>query len=183
MDVHQEAMAVASVAQAQGAEGIALGTSGTRLCALDKRLRPLRSKSQQLISIYDAGPCGCGRSRDLMKQGAACGVVAPSGLPKQAGDWVTTDRRDAMPLARLRRVGDLTPVDVPTVADDAIRDSSRAREETLRELKAATWRLKAFVLRHALRSPRSWAPGPPAWAQRGGLASPSQAIGPHPAPM
>ena len=49
------------------------------------------------------------------------------------------------------RSGDLTPVSAPAVDDAAIRDLSRAREDTLRELQAATLRRKAFVLRHALR--------------------------------
>jgi len=40
-----------------------------------------------------------------------------------------------MPLARLMRSGALTPVDVPTVDDDAIRDLSRAREAALRGLQ------------------------------------------------
>jgi transposase len=73
-------------------------------------------------------------------------------IPKKPGDRVTTDRRDARQLARLMRSGDLTPVDVPAVDDAAIRDLSRAREETLRDLQAATLRRKAFVLRHAIRS-------------------------------
>jgi len=50
------------------------------------------------------------------------------------------------------RSGDLTPVYGPAVDDAAIRDLSRAREETLRDLKAAQLRRKAFVLRHASRS-------------------------------
>jgi len=72
-------------------------------------------------------------------------------IPNTAGDRGKPDRRDAMPLARLLRSGDLTPVDVPTVADEAIRDVSRAREDTLRELQAAKLRLKAFWLRHDIR--------------------------------
>ena len=42
------------------------------------------------------------------------------------------------------RSGDLTPVYVPQVEDEAIRDLSRAREDTIRDLKAAKFRLKAF---------------------------------------
>jgi transposase len=49
---------------------------------------------------------------------------------------VKTDRRDAVQLARLRRSGDLTPVYIPKEEDEAIRD-----------LKAAKFRLKAFLLR------------------------------------
>jgi transposase len=77
--------------------------------------------------------------------------VAPSLIPKKAGDRVKTDRRDAVQLARLRRSGALTPVSVPQVEDEAIRDRSRAREEAIRDLKAAKFRLKAFLLRHDIR--------------------------------
>jgi transposase len=55
-------------------------------------------------------------------------------------------------LARLLRSGDLTPVYVPHVEDEAIRDRTRAREETLGDIKAAKSRLKAFLLRHDIRS-------------------------------
>jgi transposase len=67
-------------------------------------------------------------------------VVAPSLIPKKAGDRVQTDRRDVVPWARLMRSGDLTPVYVPTVEDEAIRDLSRAREEAMGDLKAAKFR-------------------------------------------
>jgi transposase len=72
-------------------------------------------------------------------------------MPKKPGDRVTTDRRDARQLARLMRSGDLTPVSVPAVDDEAIRDLRRAWEETLRDLQAAKWRRTAFVLRHDIR--------------------------------
>jgi transposase len=54
-------------------------------------------------------------------------------------------------LARLARSGDLTAVYVPKVEDEAIRDLSRAREDTLSDLKDAQCRLKAFLLRHDIR--------------------------------
>jgi transposase len=56
-----------------------------------------------------------------------------------------------VPLARLARSGDLTAVDVPRVADAAIRDLARAREDTVSELKGAEYRLKAFWLGHDSR--------------------------------
>lgn len=61
----------------------------------------------------------------------------------------------------------------------AIRDVRRARDETRRDLQAATWRLNAFVLRHASRSTgrAHGSPAPPAVAQRGGQSSPSAAHG------
>jgi transposase len=138
MDVHKESIAVAYVARAHGAELVSLGTIGTRQCDIDKLIRQLRSKSKELVFVYEAGPCGYWLYCYLMKQGYVCWVVAPSLIPKKAGDRVKTDRRDAaMPLARLMRSGDLTPVYGPAVDDEAIRDLRRARAETLRDLKAA----------------------------------------------
>jgi transposase len=54
------------------------------------------------------------------------------------------------------------PVSVPTVEDAAIRDLGRAREEASRDLKTATCRRQAFVLRHAMRSTgrAPWNPAP-----------------------
>ena len=151
LDVHKDSIAVAYVAKDHDAEVIYLGTSGTRQCDIDQLVRKLQAKAQHLVFIYEAGPCGYGLSRELTTQGHVCWVVAPSLMPKKAGDRVKTDRRDAVQLARLMRSGDLTPVDVPAVQDDAMRDLSRAREDALHDLKTAKFRLKAFLLRHAIR--------------------------------
>jgi transposase len=150
-DVHQASIAVAAVGQDHGAAGVSLGTIGTRPCDLDTRLRPLHSKAKHLVFGSEAGPCGAWLSRSLPKRGPDCWVVAPSLIPKKAGDRVNPDRRDARQLARLRRSGALTPVDVPPVEDAAIRDVSRAREDSIRALKAAKYRLTAFRWRQAIR--------------------------------
>jgi transposase len=55
-----------------------------------------------------------------------------------------------MEIARMLRAGDLTPVYVPTVADEAIRDLCRARDATQFTLRAAKLRLKSFLLRLGL---------------------------------
>jgi transposase len=151
LDVHKEAIAVAYVGQAHDAEVIYLGPIGTRQADLDQLVRKLHAKATHLVFVYEAGPCGYWLSRSLTKQGHRCWVVAPSLIPQKAGDRVTTDRRDAVPLARLMRSGELTPVDVPAVADEAIRDLSRAREDALRDLTAAKLRLKAVRLRRDIR--------------------------------
>jgi transposase len=108
MDVHKDSMAVAYVAQDHGAEVTYLGTIGTRQCDIDDLTRTLQSKAKQLVFVYEAGPCGSWLSRDLTKKGHRCWVVAPSLIPTKAGDRVNTDRRDAVPRARLMRSGDLT---------------------------------------------------------------------------
>jgi transposase len=178
MDVHKESIAVAYVAQDHGAEVVSLGTIGTRQCDIDTLLRHLQSKGQQLVFDYEAGPCGSWLYRYLMKKGSVCWVVAPSLIPTKPGDRVKTDRRDARQLARLMRSGDLTPVYVPAVDDEAIRDLSRAREETLRDLKAAKLRLKAFLLRHDIRytGRANWSPAHLRWLSEVVCPTPAQHI-------
>jgi transposase len=144
MDVHQASIAVASIAHDHGAEVTYLGTIGTRPAAIDHIVRTRQSKATPLMFVYAAGPCGDWLYRHLSQKGDHCWVVAPAFIPKQAGDRVKTDRRDAVPLARLMRSGDLTPVDVPQVDDEAIRELTRAREETIGDIKAAQSRRQAF---------------------------------------
>jgi transposase len=178
MDVHQDSIAVASVAQDHGAEVTSLGTVGTRQYDIDHLVRKRPSKAKHLVFVDEAGPCGSWLSRYLTQTGDHCCVVAPSLIPKQSGDRVTTDRRDAAQLARLRRSGDLTPVYVPTIEDEAIRDLSRAREDTIGDLKAAKFRLKAFLLRHDSRytGRATWNPTPLRWLSDVVCPTPAQQI-------
>src|SRR6266540_2978842 len=165
MDVHQASMAVADVAKAYHAEVVSLGTIGTRQGDIDTLIRTRHSQRQPLLFVYEAGPCGSWRSRSRPTKGLVCWVVAPSMIPKKAGDRVKTHRREAIHLARLMRAGELTPVDVPQVEDEAIRDRSRARDEALRDLKAAKDRLQALLLRPDIRSTgqATWNPAPRRW--------------------
>jgi len=171
-------MAVPYIAHAHDAEVVYLGTIGTRQYDLATLSRTRPSTRTPLGFVYDAGPCGSWLSRDLSRKGSVCWVMAPSMIPKTAGDRVNTDRRDAIPLARLMRSGELTPVDVPAVEDAAIRDRSRARADVRRDLKAAQWRLKAFWRRHDLRSTgrATWGPAHLRWLSEVVCPTPAQQI-------
>jgi transposase len=178
MDVHKDSIAVAYVAEDHPPDVVFLGAMGTRQCDIDQLLRQLQSKRQHLVFVYEAGPCGYWLYRELTKKGHVCGVVAPSWIPPKAGDRVKTNRRDAVPLARLMRSGDLTPVYVPQVEDEAIRDLSRAREDAIRDLKAAKCRLNACLLRHAIRDPgrATWRPAHLRWLSEVVCATPAPPI-------
>jgi transposase len=178
LDVHKESIAVAYVAKDHDAEVIYLGTIGTRQCDIDHLIRKMQSKAKHLVFVYEAGPCGYWLYRYLTKKGYDCWVVAPSLIPKKPGDRVKTDRRDAVQLARLMRSGDLTRVYVPTVEDEAIRDLTRAREDTLRDLKSAKFRLKAFLLRQDIRyvGRANWNPAHLRWLSEVVCPTPAQQI-------
>jgi transposase len=178
LDVHKDSLAVASIAQEHGAEVIYLGAIGTRQCDIDQLLRKMPSKATPLIFVYEAGPWGYWLYRYLTKKGDDGWVVAPSLVPKKAGDRVKTDRRDAMQLARLARSGDLTVVYVPKVEDEAIRDLTRAREDTLSALQDAKFRLQAFLLRHDIRytGRAHWSPAHLRWLSEVVCPTPAQQI-------
>ena len=147
LDVHKDSVAVA-YAQGQSADPpVFVGEIGSLQADLDKLIRRLQGKTPELVFAYEAGPCGYVLHRYLTGKGFACQVVAPSLIPKKPGDQVKTDRRDAIDLARLLRSGDLTPVYVPTVDDEALRDLCRARDAARLTMKNAKLRLKAFLLR------------------------------------
>src|SRR5439155_1543682 len=122
--------------------------------------------------------CGYWLYRYLTKKGRKCWGVAPSQIPQKAGDRVKTERRDAMQLARLLRSGDLTPIYVPAVEDEAIRDLVRAREDALKDGKAAKVRLKAFLLRQDIRyeGRATWGPAHLRWLAQVVCATPAQQI-------
>jgi transposase len=76
------------------------------------------------------------------------------------------------------RSGDLTPIYIPSVEDEAIRDLSRAREDAIRDLRAAKVRLKAFLLRHDIRytGRATWGPAHLRWLSEVICATPAQPI-------
>ncbi len=178
LDVHKESIAVAYGSEEREAEVVFLGTIGTRQCDIDKLSRKLQAKGKTLHFVYEAGPCGYWLYRYLTKKTLKCWVVAPSSIPKKAGDRVKTDRRDAVQRARLLRSGDLTPVYVPAVEDEAIRDLVRAREDALKDIKAAKARLKAFLLRQDIRyeGRANWGPAHLRWLAEVVCPTPAQQI-------
>lgn len=178
LDVHKDSIAVAYAPEDRSVDIVSLGTIGTRQCDIDKLLRHLSSHGQKLLFIYEAGPCGYWLYRYLTKKGYTCWVVAPSLIPRKAGDRVKTDRRDAATLVRVMRAGDLTPVYVPRPEDEAIRDISRAREDAVKDLKSAKFRLKSFLLRQDIRyeGKANWGPAHLRWLASVVCQTPAQQI-------
>lgn len=100
--------------------------------------------------VYEAGPTGFGLARSLTSAGVECLVAAPSKLQRPCGDRVKTDARDALHLARLLRLGEITPVRVPSVSQEAARDLVRAREDARADLMRARHRIGKMLLRQGI---------------------------------
>jgi transposase len=94
----------------------------------------------------------------------------------RAGDRVKTDRRDAMMLAKLHCVGELTPIWIPDAAHEAMRDLARATAG--RVLSKARQHLQSFLLRQdqIYRGVRAWTLAYRRWLTTVRFAHPAQQI-------
>jgi transposase len=159
LDVHKADIVVAVAEGGLRGEVRDYGRIVNTPAALERLARKLGHDGVKLRFCYEAGPCGYGIQRQLSALGHECVVVAPSLIPKRAGDRIKTDRRDAASLARLDRAGELTPVWVPDAGHEAMRDLVRARLDAVQALRRARQQLSGFLLRQGCHY------GRPAWTK------------------
>ena len=130
LDVHKDSIDIAAAEAGRDGEVRHIGSIGGDLVALDKTLRKLISRGQPLHIVYEAGPCGFVIWRHLSAHLSA--------RPRSS-------RRRPFPSARATasRPTGATPscshvwrapascgaVRVPDVADEAVRDLVRARDD------------------------------------------------------
>ncbi|MCP5091006.1 MAG: IS110 family transposase [Gammaproteobacteria bacterium] len=153
LDVHKSSISIAYAA-ADGSDPVFYGkTAGSNLSA-ERALAKLRKKlgveKEDLRICYEAGPTGFILVRRLIQLNYDCIVIAPSKIPQKPGDKVKTDKKDARKLARLLRAGELEPIHIPSVDDEAIRDLCRARTDAVQARSRAKKQLLGFMLRNGM---------------------------------
>ncbi|MCW2132052.1 Transposase [Arthrobacter sp. VKM Ac-2550] len=123
---------------------------------------------EQLPGTYEAGPTGFWLARTLAAAGIDCQVAAPSRLLRAPGDRIKTDKRDALSLARMLRLGEIVSVRVPTPGQEAARDLSRAHAVAVKDLTHARQRINAMLLRQGIVYPEDshWTREHTAWLGR-----------------
>src|SRR5271156_4094370 len=175
MEHHSEAFVALDTAKLRNAVAIAdagragevryLGEIDNTEAETRKLVAKLASKHARLTFCYEAGPTGYGLYRLNKSIGHDCIVVAPSLIPKKAGDRVKTNRRDAVGLAKVLRAGELTAVWVPDERHEAMRDLSRAREAARKDLKGKRQQVSSFMLRLGRHEPgkKAWGPAHMSW--------------------
>jgi transposase len=142
LDVHARSVVAAAI------DGVTGELVQARLSPSHDHIRSWIGKLTGPVAVvYEAGPTGFGLYRALSAAGMRCVVAAPSKLQRPSGDRVKTDARDAVHLARLLRLGEITPVAVPSVEQEAARDLVRAREDCRGDLMRARHRLSKLLLR------------------------------------
>jgi transposase len=115
LDTHKKFLEVAFIEDNRDAKPVNLEPINGTKPALQKLVRQFESKhaGSTLHFVYEAGPCGYWIYRFLTSMGHCCYVVAPSLIPKKAGELIKTDKRNALKLALLLRSGDMQPIYVP----------------------------------------------------------------------
>jgi transposase len=131
-----------------------LGEVDAAASCMRQVIQRIAAKFDRANFCYEAGPTGYGLYRLIRSLGHECIVVAPSLIPRKPGDWVKTNRRDAVSLARLLRAGELTAVWVPDEGHEAMRDVVRARAATVESLLVHRQQVSAFILKHDRIYPR-----------------------------
>src|SRR5215831_12669944 len=95
LDVHKDGIVVAVAEGGLRGEVRDYGRIANTPAALQRLARKLGQDGLTLHFCYEAGPCGYGIQRQLSAHRHECVVVAPSLIPRRAGDRIKTDRRDA----------------------------------------------------------------------------------------
>jgi transposase len=163
LDVHARSVAAAAI------DGVTGELVQARLSPSHDEIRSWVEGLPGPVAVtYEAGPTGFGLSRALNAVGVRCVVAAPSKLQRPSGDRVKTDARDAIHLARLLRLDEVTPVVVPTVAQETARDLVRAREDCRGDLMRARHRLSKLLLRQGIvySGGQAWTGAHDAWLRR-----------------
>src|SRR5215472_3288489 len=88
LDVHKEWIVVAIAEGGTRGEVREYGRIANTAAVLLRLAGKLGREGVELRFCYEAGPCGYGIQRQLSALGHECIVVAPSLIPKRAGDRV-----------------------------------------------------------------------------------------------
>ena len=163
LDVHARSVAAAAI------DGETGELVQARLTPAHDHIRSWIKELPGPVAVtYEAGPTGFGLYRALTAAGVRCEVAAPSKLQRPCGDRVKTDKKDALHLAKLLRLDEITSVAVPTVAQETARDLVRAREDARGDLMRARHRLSKLLLRHGIvySEGEAWTGRHDAWLRR-----------------
>jgi transposase len=148
LDVHKDSITLAVLPAA--------AKTPTRVERLPNDLPKLKRRVERLArdgalrACYEASGAGYVLHRAMRDWGYHCDVIAPSLIPKRPGVQRKHDKYDASDLARLYRAGELTPVRIPTEAEERVRDVVRCRETFQRAILKSRHYILKFLARRGL---------------------------------
>jgi transposase len=108
---------------------------------------------QKVAFAYEAGPTGYGLYDGLKAEAYTCLVVAPSMVPKAAGERVKTNRRDSRKLSENLRGGQLKSIHIPSTRYRELRHLTQLRDTFVSEVVAMKQRIKSLLLFEGIAFP------------------------------
>ncbi|MFT5144877.1 MAG: transposase [Rhodothermales bacterium] len=145
---------------------------------LAKHVRALRASGLEPRMCYEASSCGYVIYRQLLALGVDCGVIAPTSIPRRAGDRIKTDRRDAEKLATMYAGGLLETVSVPDEELEQVRALVRCRQSLTDDLIRAKHRTTRHLEARGsiFRDGKNWSQAFWAWLNKIELVGADQMV-------
>ena len=113
------------------------------------------SRDFQIKACYEASTNGYAFQRKMTQWGYSCDVIAPSLIPKKAGNRRKNDFRDARDLAQNFAAGMLSIVHPPSEDEEAVRSLVRCRTAFKDDAKRIKFKINSLLLSQDLRWPHS----------------------------
>jgi len=139
LDVHKLSISLAGLCEGKWVFERAFAT--VDLTELRKSLKKLKQMFGQVLVCYEASGCGFRLQRHITDWGYICQIIAPSLIPTKPGDRRKCDRLDARKLAQYFEAGLLTPIHIPTVEQESVRDFVRCRFSVRKDVTRAKHRI------------------------------------------
>ena len=111
-----------------------------------KRYFDKRFHDKKILFAYEAGPTGYGLYDYLTSQRLSCIMVHPGNILSAPKDRVKTNRLDSLKITRQLKGGQLRGIRVPEDAYRQLRHLTSLRQDYAKNHRAATQKIKAFLL-------------------------------------
>jgi transposase len=179
LDVHKESITIA-VLPSDAATPTRLERLPYDLKKLHRCLTRLAALGE-LRACYEASGAGYVLHRAITSWGHHCDIIASALIPTKPGERRKHDKRDAANLARLYRAGELTPIRIPSEAEERVREIVRCRETLQREILRSRHYLVKLLCRRGLiyRDGAHWTQRHRTWLaglQRSGVLTGGEAV-------
>jgi transposase len=125
LDVHKLSISLAARSDSKWVFELTFAT--TDLTELRKALKKLKQLLGQVVVCYVASGCGFRLQRHITEWGYVSQIIAPSLIPTKPSDRRKCDKLDARKLAQYFEAALLTPIHIPTMEQESVRDFVRCR--------------------------------------------------------
>lgn len=152
LDVHQATITVAMCGEK--GKPVHIATIPNKDRDITNFFTQLNKRYQEIHTTYEAGGCGFHLHRVLTDLEIPNVVLAPSKLAKAPGNKVKNDKFDAIMLSdalrkyRVLNNNEISPVFIPHLEDEAMRDLTRYRDGVKKQVKVVKNQILGLLRRH-----------------------------------